>query len=143
MSASNYLENKLVDFLFRGMAFTPPTHIFLSLHSADPGDTGASELTGGGYGRVDVGASAYNIWKSTQGTSANEASSGTGGQTSNVNALAFAAATADWATATHFGLWDSLTTGNFLTGAALSAPKTVQNGDTPSFAADVLTVTIA
>ena len=143
MSASDYLENKLVDHLFRGMAFTAPTHLWVSLHSADPGDTGASELTGGNYGRVDAGASAYNIWKSTQNTALNEASSGTNGQTSNVNALTFPTANADWTTATHFGLWDSQTTGNFIGGGALSAPKTVQNGDTASFAAGALTVTVS
>jgi len=35
-----------------GAASWPPAaNLFISLHSADPGDTGANELTGGGYAR--------------------------------------------------------------------------------------------
>ena len=35
------------------------TALYVSLHSADPGDTGASELTGGDYARVEVLAAGW------------------------------------------------------------------------------------
>lgn len=55
MSFSDNLEAALLNHVLRGdvagTAFAQPTAIYMSLHSADPGETGASELTGGGYAR--------------------------------------------------------------------------------------------
>ena len=124
MSASDHLANELVDHLL-GAAYTAPS-IYVSLHSGDPGTTGANELSTavGDYDRK-----LHSSW--------NAASSG---DATNNGATTFTQATADWATATYFGAWDALTAGNFLAGGQLTTAKTVKNGDTAEFATQAITV---
>jgi hypothetical protein len=126
MSASNYLENELLDHAFGGGDYARPASVYVSLHSADPGDTGASELSGGGYARAAVTNNSTNF------------PAASGGEKANANPIEFPEATADWPQATHFGVWDASTGGNFLVGGPLDEAKTVQEGDTASFAADAL-----
>lgn len=139
---TDYLENKLIDHIFRGTSFTAPTQLWVGLFTAAPSDTGGgTEVTGGSYARATPGANSVSVWKSTNGTTSG-ASSGTGGQTSNPSALTFPAPTANWGTVTHFAIFDASTAGNMLYWAALTVSKTVNNGDAaPSFAIDALTVT--
>lgn len=73
----------------------------VSLHTADPGTTGASEVTGGSYARV---ATTWAV------------ASGSARQGSQVT-LNVPAGT----TITHFGIWSGST---FLCGGPLSAPET-------------------
>jgi hypothetical protein len=42
MAISNYLEDKIIDHMLRNQAFSPPTTVYASLHTGDPGETGAS-----------------------------------------------------------------------------------------------------
>lgn len=142
--ASNYLENKLTDLIFRGAAFTAPVTLYVSLHTADPLDAASgTEVTGGSYARVAITANTTN-WAGTQSAASTAASSGTGGQSSNNAAITFPAPTANWGSITHFGIFDASTSGNLLVFGALGTAKTVNNGDAaPSFAAAALTVTIA
>ena len=132
MGASDYLANELVDHVLgTGAVFTPPTNIYASLHSDDPGTTAASasanELSGGAYTRVQ-----HSAW--------NAASSG---DATNNGVIAFPQATADWLEADHFGLWDAVTVGNFLGGGQLTPAKTVGNGDTAEFADQAMTVSMS
>jgi hypothetical protein len=132
MSKSNYLEDEILDHVLGGGDYTRPATVYVSLHSADPGETGANELTGNGYARVAVTNNATN-WPAASG-----------GVKSNGTAITFAAAvTADWASATHFGIWDDdgSPAGNPLFLGALTTPKTVQVGDTASFAVGELDIT--
>src|SRR5690606_21366039 len=93
---SNYLENKIVDWLFRGQAYTPPSTIYVGLLTAAPDDTdGGTEVTGGSYARVAVTSSLTN-WAGTQGAGTTAASSGTSGTTSNNSAITFPTPTASW-----------------------------------------------
>jgi len=138
---TNYLENKLIDWFFRGQAFTPPATIYIGLMTTvTDGEAGTiTEVSGGSYARVAVTSSLAN-WAGTQGAGTTVASTGTGGATSNNNAVTFPAPTADWGQATHFGLFDAASGGNMLAQAALTTPKTINNGDpAPSFAAGALT----
>lgn len=111
MALSTYLGNALLDHVLRNVAYTSPTNVYVSLHTADPGLTGANEVTGGSYARqacaFDAAAS-----KATQ----------------NAAAESFTAMPA--ATVTHVGIWDASTDGNFLWGGALAASKTTNSGDT-------------
>lgn len=45
MGFSTYSANKILDLLLRGVEFTPPTRVYVALHTADPGNTGASEVS--------------------------------------------------------------------------------------------------
>lgn len=75
----------------------------ISLHTADPGSTGASEVTGGTYARVAT----------TWGAPSSGSSAGSE-VTLNVPAST---------TVTHWGLWSAATGGTFLFGGALAAPE--------------------
>jgi hypothetical protein len=77
--------------------------LFGSLHTADPGSTGTSEVTGGSYARQSI----------TWGTPATGSVSG-GTITFNVPAGTF----------THIGYWTLVTSGVFLGGYPLQASMT-------------------
>jgi hypothetical protein len=150
---SDFLENKVLDFLFRGQALgitgasaaagTGPTSVYLALLTAAPSDTGGgTEVTGGSYARATVASSLAN-WAGTQAAASTTASSGATGTTSNNGTITFPAPTATWGTITHFGIYDATTTGNLLFWGALTTSKTVNNGDAaPSFAAAALSIQI-
>lgn len=144
MSAmSDYLENKLVDQIFRAQAFAFPATLYVGLLTAAPSDTGGgTEVTGGSYGRATVGASLANF-SGTQGAGTTIASSGTGGQTSNNGTITFATPTAGWGAVTHFGIYDAVSGGNLLFWGALTIAKTINQGDTVTFPAASLSVTFA
>jgi hypothetical protein len=59
MSISNYLENKILDKVLKDTAFTTAP-VFIALHTADPGETGANEVSGGSYARQQVAAAGWN-----------------------------------------------------------------------------------
>lgn len=143
MSAmSNYLENKLIDEIFRGQAFTVPTTLYIGLLTAAPTDAGGgTEVTGGAYARASIASSLAN-WAGTQSTGSTTASSGTGGTTSNNTTINFPTPTATWGTVTHFGIYDATTAGNLLFWGALTTAKTVNIGDIVQFPAASLSFTL-
>jgi hypothetical protein len=100
---------------------------YVSLHTADPGTTGASEVAGGAYARV--GPVAF----------ANAGSEPT--VASNSAIVAFATATAAWGTPTFFGVWSAATAGTFSGSGAISTPKAINIGDQARFLANSLTMT--
>ena len=103
------------------------TTAYVSLHTADPGNTGASEVAGGAYAR--------------QGpiTFANAGSNPT--VASNSAILTYPAATAAWGTIGFFGIWTAASGGTFQGSGAVTTPKAVNSGDTARFAAGALTIT--
>ena len=144
MSAmSDYLENKLVDQIFRAQAFTFPSTLHVGLFTAAPGEAGGgTEVSGGSYARAAVTASLANF-AGTQGAGTTVASSGTGGQTSNNATITFATPGASWGTVTHFGIFDAASGGNLLFFGALTIAKTINQGDTVTVPAASLSVTFA
>jgi len=140
--ATDYLENQIIDHIFRTASFTKPTHLYVALFTAAPSDAGGgTEVTGGSYARVDLPPLNAN-WNATQGGTTG-ASSGTSGLTANATAITFPAPTANWGTVTHFAIMDAITSGNMLIWDALTASRTILNGDpAPSFAIGALQVTV-
>lgn len=139
---SDYLENKIVDWLFRGQAFTPPATIYVGLSTTACSDSSTgTEVSGGSYARASVASSLAN-WAGTQSAGSTTASSGTGGQTSNNGAISFPTPTAGWGTVTHWFLADASSGGNILFCAALTTSKTINTGDSVSFSAGALTITL-
>lgn len=146
MSAmSDYLENKLIDHLFRGVAFTAPAQLHVALYTVAPSDSGGgTEVSGGSYARAALPPGTTN-WSATNsvGSTANP-SAGTSGATSNNGAITYPAPTANWGVIVAFGIFDAASAGNLLFFGNLSASKTVNNGDAaPSFAANALSITLA
>lgn len=150
---TNFLENKLLDFLLRGQALgitgataaagTGPANLYIGLFTVAPSETGGgTEVTGGSYARVSVASTLAN-WAGTQAAGTTVASSGTGGTSSNNNAITFPAPTANWGSVVAVGIFDAVSGGNLLWQNTLSQAKTVNNGDAaPSFPAAALAVQI-
>lgn len=146
---SDYLENKLIDHIFRATAFTAPATLYVALLTSAPSDTSTgatiAEASYTNYARASLAAGVAN-WKSTNGTTSG-ASSGTTGQTSNASTLTFGTAPGSGpTTVTHFAILDSATAGagNVLFFGSLGASKTINSGDpAPTAVADALTVTLA
>lgn len=91
MALSNYLENKLIDSLFRNISFTPPSILYVALCTNTPvsSNTGStiSEVIGGDYVRILIAANADN-WFTTQGDTSS-LSTGSSGTTGNINFISW------------------------------------------------------
>jgi hypothetical protein len=122
MSISNYAEAQILDALFNNDTFAVATP-YVSLHTADPGETGASETSGGSYIRKLASFGAAS-----------------GGAISSDAEL-------EWldmpdVTITHVGIWDAESAGNFLWGGALVASKDLNAGDTFTIPSGDLDITL-
>lgn len=123
---TNYLEDKLLDHVFKNTAFTQPSGLFLALYTAAPSDTGGgTEVSGGSYARKSLSFAASS-----------------GGSIATDAVADFGTATANWGTITHVAVLDAVTSGNFLWHGALTASKTVNDGDTFKVASGSLTCTL-
>lgn len=119
---TNYLEDKVMAHLFGGTAYTAPATWYVGLQTAAPSDSAAgTEVSGGAYARQSV------AWTVVSGGVA---------QASNTAALTFPAATTDWGTCTHAGVYDAASGGNLVafetltkTDFSTANPKTVNTGD--------------
>lgn len=130
MSKSNYLENAVLNHILGGGDYARPATVYVALFTSAPTDAGGgTEVAGGSYARAAVTNNATNF------------PAAAGGVKSNGTALAYAQATAGWGTVVAFGVFDALSGGNLLYWAALTTPKTVQNGDTPSWSIGALQFT--
>ena len=91
--------------------------IYISLHTGDPGTSGANEQSGASYVRSEVGdltfpaSSVSNVYTAR-----------------NANRITFPDPTADYGSAiTYIGLWDASTAGTFFGAWELSRSITPQN----------------
>lgn len=124
---SNYLENKLVDHALGTTTYTKPTTVYVALYTASPTDADSgTEVSGSGYARQ---AATWSI--------------GTNGASSNAATLTFTASGGTFGTVSHIGIRDASTSGNLLFWAALTASKTIADGESLVFNAGDITVTFA
>lgn len=144
MSKANTFEADLLKLIFQNVNIanlgdatgvrgsTTAGSLYVSLHTADPGEAGdqtTSETTYTGYARVAVARSSSG-WTIS------------GSQISNNAAVTFGACTAGTPTITHFGVGrDSSGAGELLYSGALTSSLAVSPGITPEFAAGQLTIT--
>jgi hypothetical protein len=126
VAKSTYLNNQLLGWLRGSIFAAAPANVYVSLHTGNPGLTGASEHGAtAAYARQVIGF-------------------GAGNPASNAAEVRFPQATSDYSAAiTHFGVWDAVSGGNFLGGAALTTSRTIRSGDIPDWAAGALTWTEA
>jgi hypothetical protein len=108
----------------------------IALYTVTPSDAGGgTEVTGGNYARVNMGAPLDATWT---------AASATDGLTDNAADITFPAPSANWGTIVAFGIFDATTAGNLLIWGPLTTSKTVNNGDpAPKFVAGSLDITFA
>ena len=124
---SDHAENLLLDFLMTSGTATRPTNWYLALFTSAPNDAGGgTEVSTGGYTRQTIAFSAAS-----------------GGTTSNSADVSFTASGANYGTVTHIGIFDASSAGNLLWHGAMTASKTVEDGDTITFAAGNVDLTLA
>lgn len=140
---SDFLENKLIDHLFRSATFAKPAALHVALFTVASTDAGAgTEVSGGAYARVNLPPLDTN-WTATQGGTTGE-STGTVGHTDNAVEIVFPAPTATWGTVVAFAIFDAAVSGNMLVHGALTTAKTVNSGDpAPKFVVGDLDFTLA
>lgn len=145
MSMTNAAEAALLDLLFLNTDWAnigdaaglqnsaTAGSFYISLHTADPGETGnqsTSEAAYTSYARVAV-ARTSGGWTRSVST------------VSNTALVQFPQATGGSATVTHFGIGTDLSgTGNLLLKGALTSSLAISSGIQPQFAAGALTATV-
>lgn len=109
MGITLYLANKMLDHSLRGVSYAAPARLYLSLHTANPGGIGASEVSTGlwpSYTRQDLAAG---------GAVAGGFEVAAGGHTDNLLQMLFPQHNgAASVPVGHFGIWDALIGGNCL-----------------------------
>ena len=112
MPISTFAGNLAMDWLLDDTAATRPTTWFLSLHTGDPGLTGANELV--------VGTDADYVRKAITFAAAASLAKAT-----DLGVTWTADVAATTYIVTHIGIWDALTAGNFLASGALAVSETI------------------
>jgi hypothetical protein len=123
-SASNYLENKLIDHSLGTTTFTKPTTVYAALYTVAPSDSSAgTEVTGGSYARQAITFSA--------------ASSGSTSNNTNVDFNTMPAVTV-----VSVAILDASTSGNMLYHGTLTTNRTVLAGDSIRIASGALVISL-
>lgn len=126
---SDYLEDKVLDHVFGGNAYTAPTTLYVALYTVAPTDTGGgTEVSGGAYARQ---SGAFTVSGTNPTTASNSA------------AVEYPTATADYGTVVAVGIFDALSSGNLLAYANLTTSKVVSTVDVFRFNTGDLDVTLA
>lgn len=142
MSASNTFETALLQHILQNAAIAnvgdasglQPSatagSLYVSLHTADPGETGAgAEANYTGYARQGVARSGAG-W---------DVSGAVGSNAADIN---FPEATGGSSNCTHFGIWTAATSGTLLLYGPLDAALAVSTGIAPIIDAGELTITV-
>lgn len=134
MSATNYLEDSILNLVFRGGTWLSPGEVYMALHTGDPGEASphANELTDSGYVRKSMGA--------TPSSAFNDPASN--GFIQNKNVVTFNAIVDAQVTVTHWCIFDEANGSVGLIYNALQASKVLDVSDVPSFPIDSLTITM-
>lgn len=120
-----------MDWFFDLSSPTAPATFYVALSTADPGEDGSSisEPSGNGYARIEAGTGTDN-WTRTDDSVVND------------NVITFSEASGSWGTLTHFALFTAVTAGTFLGSGELDSPQAITTGQTASFPAGDLEVTL-
>lgn len=118
---STYCGNKILDLLCRAGSLSVTTP-YISLHTGDPGLTGANEVAGGSYARQSATFSAAS-------------------GLSNATSADLTWSSMPSATITYVGIFDASTSGNFIGKISISS-RTVAAGDTVKCTSGNLTLTL-
>ena len=134
MSKGNTAENDFIAYTFNATAFSwnGNSNLYISLHTADPGEGGnqtTSECAYGSYARQAVARNSGG-WTVS------------GNQASNAALIQFPEASSGSETITHVVIGTSSSgTGQILYSGALNSSRSVSTGIQPQFAIGALTIT--
>lgn len=129
-SKSDFLENAILLHTYSGSTFSAPPTVYVALFTtaASDGSTG-TEVTGGSYARAGTTASSVN-WGLTST-----------GVMKNLTAISYGTTSASWGTVVSAATMSLSTGGNMLHWGDLTSNKTINNGDTVTFAASAIVLT--
>jgi len=114
--------------VLRNIDYTPVATVYVALYTVAPTRAGGgTEVAGGSYSRTAA----------TFGAPSGSAPT----EVANTGAVTFPTATASWGTVVAFGILDASVAGNLLYFNNLTASKTIDSGDTASFAVGDLVAT--
>lgn len=123
MSKSDYLEDKILNIVFKNTAYTPPATVYGALMTATPIETGGgTEVAGGSYARQAL----------TMGTPSS-------GAITNTLAITFSSLPA--ATITHIAVYDDISAGNLLYYGSLTGSIVTTTGADIEFGVGDFTIT--
>ncbi len=126
MSKSNYAETEVLKYLLTTEVMgTRPTAWFVSLHTANPGDTGTDE--------VDINTAYTNYTRQTVTFDIPTEVDVGPSYTQNNNVITFPSLTGTGVNVTHFGIFDADVGGNLLYSGALDFSKNLTAGETLSW----------
>lgn len=127
---SNHLETALLNMVFRNIAYTRPTTVYVALYTTDPteADSG-TEVAGGAYARQAV---TFNAPTQV----------GTAATISNSADVSFPVATANWGTITHVGVRDATTAGNLLYYGPVTNSRSILTNDQLKFLSGELVLSL-
>lgn len=102
-SATDFLENELLDHVFGAAAYTAPATLYFAATTTAPTDSaGGTEPVGNGYARVAVTNNATNF------------PAASGGAKSNGTVIEWATATGSWGSIIGIDIYDAASGGNRL-----------------------------
>lgn len=113
MQLTNYAEDAMMNHFLDRSDFASPTALYVSLHTADPGESGSygDEVSAGEYARQAVTFTASSA-----------------GSVNNTAQLDYPTSVTAWGNITHIGVGDSLAGGNMLAYLALTSAKDINAG---------------
>lgn len=122
---SDYLENAVLNHVFRNVALTSPATVHLALYTVSPSDAGGgTEVTGSGYSRQSITFGAPS-----------------GGAIANTNLVSFTASGGNFGTIVAVAIFDNSTGGNMLAWDAITS-ATVNDGDSIQFPIGDIDITL-
>ena len=132
------MESAWANHVFRTSSYSKPSGLWIALCTAATSDssTGSTitEPSGGGYTRYSTGAPADATWTKASSTI---------NAVANAAAISWTASGGNYGTITHVAIVDASSNGNVLFHGALTASKTINDGDTFTIAIGGLTVTFS
>jgi hypothetical protein len=124
-SFSDYLENAVLNHVFRNTTLTSPASVWLALYTVTPTDAGGgTQVSGGGYARQAITFGAPS-----------------GGAISNTSAVSFTASGAAYGTVVAVGIFDASTAGNLLAWDDITS-AVINDGDTLNFPIGDIDITL-
>jgi hypothetical protein len=126
---SNAMENRLLDYLFRGQPYEAPLAVYVALFTTTPTDAApGQEPTAPSYARAAISCT-LGDWSGTNSPDTRDPSTGTSGTVFNISEVKFPDPQEDWGNVGYIGLFDAPAGGNYLYWSRLTAPRDFVVGD--------------
>jgi hypothetical protein len=136
MPLSSAWDVKVMNEVFGGVDAAPPATLYFGLSTTAPAkdSTGVTEPSANGYARVAMTNNATNFPTATTSAGVTTKQNGT--------VITFPQASGSWGTPGYWVVYDAASGGTLVAYGNITTPKAVGSGDTPSFSANGIQVTM-